>query len=217
VEPLSVNVAVWPTPPLFVNDIVPSVIVPMVFVLVVCVAPPKDRFQVPDVVGIVLQLDEVDQLPEPPPPVHVALPIGAAKEGLTPAPNDWTPTIAATKRQLRIIRDNGFIRLTTAVEGPGRRVFCEAVSYSAHPKSQNRGYLGIAAIEPKSWMSTGYMSAKASRQQTGVRFSENFLSFTESPSEIRSVGGAFREFSRDFVRLGDKYGQVWKKNSGSPT
>ena len=115
-EPLSVNVAVWPEVPLFVNDIVPSVIVPMVFVLVVCVAPPKDRFQVPDVVGIVLQLDEVDQLPEPPPPVHVALPMGTAKDGDTPTPKAWTPTIAATKRQLRIIRDNGFIRLTTAVE-----------------------------------------------------------------------------------------------------
>ena len=56
----------------------------MVFVLVVCVAPPNTRFQVPDVVGIVLQFDEVDQLPEPPTPVHVALPIGAAKDGLTP-------------------------------------------------------------------------------------------------------------------------------------
>jgi hypothetical protein len=67
-----------------VNDIVPSVIVPMVFVLVVCVAPPKDRFQVPDVVGMVLQLEEVDQLPEPPPPVHVALPMGAAKDGVAP-------------------------------------------------------------------------------------------------------------------------------------
>jgi hypothetical protein len=77
-----------PDEPSFVNDNVPSVIVPMVFVLVVCVAPPKDRFQVPDVVGIVVQLDEVDQLPEPPPPVHVALPIGAAEEGLTPTPKD---------------------------------------------------------------------------------------------------------------------------------
>ena len=84
VEPLSVKSDVLPAEPLFVNDIVPSVIVPMVFVLVVCVAPPNTRFHESDVVGMVLQLDAVDQLPEPPPPVHVAFPIGAANEG--PAP-----------------------------------------------------------------------------------------------------------------------------------
>ena len=86
VEPLRMNVPVWPAEPLFVNDIVPSVIVPMVFVLVVCVTPPNTRFHVPDVVGMVLQLDDVDQLPEPPPPVHVALPIGAANDGVAPTP-----------------------------------------------------------------------------------------------------------------------------------
>ena len=58
VEPLSVNVAVLSAELSFVNDSVPRVIVPMVFVLVVCVAPPKETFQVPEVVGIVVQLSE---------------------------------------------------------------------------------------------------------------------------------------------------------------
>ena len=78
VDPLSVNNAVLAEEPSFVNDMVPNVIVPMVFVLVVKVVPPNTRFHWPDVVGMVLQLDAVDQFPEPPPPVHVAFPIGAA-------------------------------------------------------------------------------------------------------------------------------------------
>ena len=49
--------------------------------------PPKIRFQVvPEVVGAVdgFQLDAVDQLPELPPPVHVAFPMGSARDGLAP-------------------------------------------------------------------------------------------------------------------------------------
>jgi len=76
--------------PLFVNAIVPSVIVPMSFVFVVCVVPVKKRLHVPDVVGFpdaadVNQLDVPDQLPVPAPPVHVAFPLsGTANDGLTP-------------------------------------------------------------------------------------------------------------------------------------
>ena len=63
--------------PLFVNDIVPKVIVPMSFVFVVRVLPPKIRLHVPEVSGTVLQFDAVDQLLLPPPPDHVATPAGA--------------------------------------------------------------------------------------------------------------------------------------------
>lgn len=83
VDPLSVNDAVLPIEPSFVNDIVPSVIVPMLFVFVVCVVPPKIKPQDPEVVGRVVQFEEVDQLPLPPAPDHVATPIGAATASST--------------------------------------------------------------------------------------------------------------------------------------
>ena len=53
-------------------------------------------------------------------------------------------------------------------------------------------------------MSPRYMSAKAPRQQTGMRFSENSLSFTESPSEIHSSGGSLCEVSRGSARPGNR-------------
>jgi hypothetical protein len=99
VDPLSVNDAVLPIEPSFVNDIVPSVIVPMLFVLVVCVVPPKTKPHDPDVVGKVLQFEEVDQLPLPPPPDHVATPIGAATARSIPAQN--TTTVANIHAILR--------------------------------------------------------------------------------------------------------------------
>jgi hypothetical protein len=75
------------------------------------------------VVGIVPQFNEVDQLPEPPPPVHVALPIGAAKDGVTPMQKACMHTIAAIERKRRIIGVEEFIRLKTAAEGACLWVF----------------------------------------------------------------------------------------------
>jgi len=85
-DPLSVkNTVLSGAEPSFVKAIVPSVIEPMLFVLVVYVDPLKVRFQVPDVDGADgFQLADVNQLPEPPPPVHVAL-VGSASDGRTPA------------------------------------------------------------------------------------------------------------------------------------
>ena len=78
VEPLSVKVDVWPAEPLLVKDIAMVLIVPMLFVPVVCVVPPKTRPQLFDVVGSVLQLDASDQFPLPPRPDHVVVVGGAA-------------------------------------------------------------------------------------------------------------------------------------------
>ena len=103
VDPLSVKAVVLPAEPSFVNDIVPSVIVPMLFVFVVCVVPPKTRFHDPDVVGNVLQFEAVDQLPLPPPPDHVATPIGAATPRSTHA--HATITVANIHAVLRRIWD----------------------------------------------------------------------------------------------------------------
>lgn len=100
VEPLSVKVAVLPVEPSFVNDIVPSVISPILFVFVVCVVPPKTRLHAPDVVGKVLQFEAVDQLPLPPPPDHVATPTGPAMAGfiLPNAAIDTANSIATLRR-----------------------------------------------------------------------------------------------------------------------
>jgi hypothetical protein len=79
-----------------VNDSESTLIVPMLFVPVVCVSPPKTKLHVPDVVGTVLQFAELDQLPLPAPPVHVAL-----------SPSAWPLPIAtetiADRRSVNLI------------------------------------------------------------------------------------------------------------------
>ena len=78
VEPLSVKIDVLPAEPSLVKDIAAVPIVPMLFVSIVWVVPPKTKPQLPDVVGSVLQLDAFDQLPLPPLPDHVVMVGGLA-------------------------------------------------------------------------------------------------------------------------------------------
>lgn len=78
VEPLTVKLEVLTPEPSLVNESEFTVIRPILFVEVVCVWPTNTMFHGADVVGWLDQFDELAQLPLPPPPVHVALPIGVA-------------------------------------------------------------------------------------------------------------------------------------------
>jgi hypothetical protein len=105
VEPLSVKLAFLPTVPLLPNVSESTVIVPILFVFVVCVVPPKTRLHVPEVVGNVLQFELVDQLALPPPPDQVVVPAHASPDTTANA----KARMAATETGSDIFSDANFI------------------------------------------------------------------------------------------------------------
>ena len=115
VEPLSVNEAVLPAEPSFVNDSVSTLMVPMSLAFVGWVVPPNTRFQTPAVCGCELQFDASFQLPLPPPPVHVELPIGAA----IATPHGSHATTASTAA---VTDDHARVPTRRPTPGDGRRL-----------------------------------------------------------------------------------------------